>query len=160
MLFRRDSPSKDGRLSTPYCATFSRREKEGINSEAQGRDLTHAVDLTHFRDDVRRRGPVDRNKRDRRTSGFIPPERESCNIDARVPQKAGEAADAARLVPVGEIDDRRGDSGVDLDPLERKDARFAVMKAGPANRPRLLRRLDGQRDEALIIAVRGAGHFL
>ena len=33
-------------------------------------------------------------------------------------------------------------------------------KDGPANRPRLLRRFDGQRDEAFVIAVRGASHFL
>src|SRR6202161_3657721 len=121
MLIRHDSPSKDGRLSTPYCAAFSRREKEGINSEAQGRDLTHAVDLTHFRYDVRRRSPVNRNKRDRRASGFIPPKRESRNIDARVSQKAGEAADEARLVLVGDIDHRGGEFSVDLDPLDRKD---------------------------------------
>src|ERR1700728_203694 len=115
MLFRRRSPSKDGRLSTPYRATFSRREKEGINSEAQSRDLTHAIDLTHFCDDVRRRGPVDRNKRDRRASLFVPPKRERGDIDARVAQKAGEAPDEARLVLVGDIDHRRGEFSVDLD---------------------------------------------
>src|SRR6202020_2060633 len=125
-----------------------------VNSEAHSRDLTHAIDLTHFRYDVRGRGPVDRDKRDRRTSGLIPPECERCNIDARVSQKAGEAADEARLVLVGDINHRRGKFGVYLDPLDRKNVRFAVVKNGPANGPRLLRPLDGQRDEALIIAVR------
>src|ERR1700722_19377883 len=120
---------------------------EGRKSEAQSRDLTHAIDLTHFRYDVRGRGPVDRDKRDRRTSRLIPPERERCNIDARVSQKAGEAADEARLVLVGDIDHRRGELGVDLDPLDREDARFAVLKDGAADRPRLLPRLNGERDE-------------
>ena len=128
-----------------------------VNSKAQSRNLTHSIDLTHFRDDLRRRGAIDRNKRDRRASLFVTPKRESGNIDARVAEEAREAADEARLVLVGDIDHRRREFGVDLDPLDREDARFAVLKNGPANRPRLLRRLDGQRDEALIIAVRRAG---
>src|ERR1700733_4211606 len=57
-----------------------------VMSETQSRDLTHPIDLTHFRDDLRRRGPVDRNKRNRRASLLVTPEREGRNIDARVSQ--------------------------------------------------------------------------
>src|ERR1700688_943526 len=158
------APPSSGGLRPPP-SPGGRREGDAaklieVNSKAQSRNLTHSIDLTHFRDDLRRRGAIDRNKRDRRASLFVTPKRESGNIDARVAEEPLEAADEAGLVIVVAINHQRSELRVDLDPLDRKDARFAVMKDGPANRPRLLRRLDGQRDEALIIAVRRAGHFL
>src|SRR5271163_4717379 len=80
-------------------------------SIVQSGGLTYAMDLAHFRDDLGRRGPVDRNERDRRAAGLVAPERKCRNIDAGVSEATGEAANEARLVLVGDIDHRRGEFG-------------------------------------------------
>src|SRR6201999_2326275 len=97
------------------------------------RNLTHALDLAHFRNHLRRRGAVDRNERNRRSAFFVPPEREGRDVDAGVAEKARETADEAWLVLVGDIDHRRGELRVDLNALDRENPRFAVMKDGPAD---------------------------
>src|SRR5271170_1573276 len=101
-----------------------------LRSEVQSGGLTYAMDLAHFRYDLGRRGAVDRDERDRRAAWFVAPKRKCRNIDARVSEAAGEAADETRLVLVGDIDHRRGEFSVDLDALDRKNARLAVMKDG------------------------------
>src|SRR5271166_3166942 len=125
-------------------------------SEVQSGGLTYAMDLAHFRYDLGRRGAVDRDERDRRAAGLVAPERKCRNIDAGVSKATGEAADEARLVLVGDIDHRRGEFGVDLDALDRKNTRLTVMKDGSADRARLLRRRDREGDEAFVVALRGA----
>ena len=106
--------------------------------EVQSRSLAHAVDPADSLYDFCRRGPVDRHQRDRRAALLVAPQREGRDIDARSPKQAREPSDEARLVLVGDVDHRRRELGVDLDALDRKDARLAVVEHRAADRALLL----------------------
>src|SRR5579872_2589320 len=97
--------------------------------------LFHARYLADLVQQAVRRRAVDFDQRDRRSALLVAAKREGRDVDARFAEQAGETADEAGLVLIGDIDHRRREFGVDFDVLDRQDARFAVMKHGSRDGP-------------------------
>ena len=81
---------------------------------------------------------VDLDERDGRAALLVAAEREGRDVDPGVAERRGEAADEARLVLVGDVDHRGREFGVDLDVLDRDDARLAVGEHRAGDRALLL----------------------
>ncbi len=59
--------------------------------------------------------------------GLDAAEMERRDVDLGIAERAGEAADEARLVLVGDVDHRLAELGIDADALDVDDARLAVV---------------------------------
>src|SRR5277367_6904179 len=142
-------------MTTSYIPLFS-----NDCSETQSLGLPDARDLDDLGDHAFGRGPVDRNQRDRGASLLVAPQRERRDIDAGLAEQAREPSNEARFVLVGDVDHRRRELGVDLDALDRKDARLAVVEHRATDRALHVRGGHRKRDEALVVGRRGARRLL
>ena len=73
-----------------------------------------------------------------------------------VAEQAGEAADEAGLVLVGDVDHRRAELGIDPDALDLDEPRLAVGINRAGDRALLPLGGDGDRDQAFVVALRRA----
>ena len=69
---------------------------------------------------------VDLDQRDGVAARLVAAEMEGRDVDLGVAEQAGEAADEARLVLVGDVDHRLAEFGVDADALDVDQPRLAV----------------------------------
>src|ERR1700760_2463569 len=96
-------------------------------SERQRLDLLDLRQGLHLDEHIGRYRAVDLDQRDGVAALLDAAEMEGRDVDLRVAQKAGETADEARFVLVGDIDHRLAELCVDADALDVDQTRLAVV---------------------------------
>ncbi len=129
-------------------------------SERQRLGLLDLRQRLYLGEHVRRHGAIDLDQRDGVAALLGAAEMEGRDVDLGIAEQAGEVADETRLVLVGDVDHRLAELGVDADALDVDQPRLAVVIDGAGDRALLPLGRHRHGDQALIVALRRAGHDL
>src|SRR5262249_45561492 len=113
-----------------------------VGSKSQSFSFFDPRQLFHFLEQIFGDGTVHLDECNRGTASKIAAEREGRDIDAGIAQKTSEASNEPRLVLIADIDHRGRYQRVDLDAIDRNDARLAIVKHGPRDGALALLGLD------------------
>src|SRR5947208_15931664 len=140
----------------PAAESAECRYQRRRTSEGQCAHVLDVRKLFDLFDDFGRYRAVDFDQRDGIAAGRLPAEVKGRDVDAGVPQNAGEMPDEARLVHIGDVEHRGPELGIHLDTLDGDDARPAVGEYRALDRALLTLGDDRQGDQAVVIALRVA----
>src|SRR3954470_22140399 len=97
-------------------------------SKLQRPGRLHLRQRAHLGEHLGRQFAINLDQRNRIAARRLPADMERRNVDPRLPERRGEAADEARLVEIGDVDHRGAELGVHADALDVHDARAPISK--------------------------------